>query len=57
MSKEEARRLERQELLITDILYIRAMFSSQILGPESLCKKKIPHHIKIPAHAWSTKYR
>jgi hypothetical protein len=22
-----------------------------------LCKKKIPHHIKMSAHIWSTKYR
>jgi hypothetical protein len=27
--------------------------SPQIL----LCKKKIPHHIKMSAHIWSTKYR
>jgi hypothetical protein len=27
--------------------------SSQIL----ICKKKIPHYIKMSAHIWSTKYR
>jgi hypothetical protein len=23
----------------------------------ALCKKEIPHHIKMSANAWSTKYR
>jgi hypothetical protein len=34
-----------------------ALFSYQILPQISLCKKKIPHHIKISANVWSTKYR
>jgi hypothetical protein len=32
------------------------MFSSSNSPQVSLCKKKILHHIKIPAHVWSTKY-
>jgi hypothetical protein len=34
-----------------------AMFRSQIFTQISLCKKKIPHHIKMSANAWSTKCR
>jgi hypothetical protein len=34
-----------------------ALFSSQIHPQILLCKKKIPHHIKILANAWSTKCR
>jgi hypothetical protein len=34
-----------------------ALFRSSILPQILLCKKKIPHHIKIPANAWSTKCR
>jgi hypothetical protein len=33
------------------------LFRSQILPQISLYKKKIPHHIKIPINAWSTKCR
>jgi hypothetical protein len=36
---------------------IWGLFRYQIFPQISLCKKKIPHHIKISAHAWSTKYR
>jgi hypothetical protein len=34
-----------------------ALFRSQISPQIPLCKKKIPHHIKMPAHVWSTKCR
>jgi hypothetical protein len=30
---------------------------AQIGVQNSLCKKKIPRHIKMPAYVWSTKYR
>ena len=32
-----------------------AMFSSLKIQNLALCKKKIPHHIKLAVHAWSTK--
>jgi hypothetical protein len=35
----------------------KAMFSSPIWHQILLCKKKIPRHIKMPAHTWSTKCR
>jgi hypothetical protein len=34
-----------------------ALFSSQIFSQILLCKKKIPHHIKMPVKAWNTKCR
>jgi hypothetical protein len=34
-----------------------AMFSSSNSPQILLCKKKIPYHIKMPAHVWSTKCR
>jgi hypothetical protein len=33
------------------------LFRSQIFPQIPLCKKKILHHIKMPAHIWSTKCR
>jgi hypothetical protein len=36
---------------------LRPHLDHQIHTQISLCKKKIPHHIKILAHAWSTKCR
>jgi hypothetical protein len=36
---------------------VLGLFSSQIFLQILLCKKKIPHHIKMPSNAWSTKYR
>jgi hypothetical protein len=33
------------------------LFSSQFHPQILLCKKKILHHIKMSANAWSTKYR
>jgi hypothetical protein len=36
---------------------VSALFTSQIFPQIPLCKKKILRHIKIPAHAWSTKCR
>jgi hypothetical protein len=35
----------------------RGLFRSQISSPNSTMQKEDSHHIKIPAHAWSTKYR
>jgi hypothetical protein len=35
----------------------KALFRSQIFPQIPLCKKKIPHHIKMSAHVWSTKCR
>jgi hypothetical protein len=35
----------------------RALFRSQILPQIPLCKKEIPHHIKMLVNAWSTKCR
>jgi hypothetical protein len=37
--------------------WFTAMFRCQIFPQIPLCKKKIPHHIKMPAHVWSTKCR
>jgi hypothetical protein len=34
---------------------VRGMFRFQIFSQIPLCKKKIPRHIKMSAHAWSTK--
>jgi hypothetical protein len=33
------------------------LFRSQIFPQIVLCKKKILHHIKMPAYVWSSKYR
>jgi hypothetical protein len=35
----------------------RSRLDSKVYLPNSLCRIPIPHHIKIPAHIWSTKYR
>jgi hypothetical protein len=35
--------------------YTRPCLDIQIHLQIPLCKKKIPHHIKMPAHIWSTK--
>ena len=32
-----------------------ALFSSPQMQTLALCKKKIPHHIKLAVYAWSTK--
>jgi hypothetical protein len=39
------------------VMVIRGLFRSQIFPQIPLCKKKILHHIKMPAHVWSTKCR
>jgi hypothetical protein len=36
---------------------LRPRLHFQIHPQILLCKKKIPHHIKIPAHVWNTKCR
>jgi hypothetical protein len=48
---------EEKDQRVHGELLIWALFSYQILPQISLCKKKIPHHIKMPANAWSTKCR
>jgi hypothetical protein len=35
---------------VVSCFVLKALFSSQILGPDSLCGKKILRHIKMPAH-------
>jgi hypothetical protein len=42
---------------VCDDVVIWGLFRSQILPQISLCKKKIPYHIKMPVKAWSTKCR
>jgi hypothetical protein len=41
----------------TEASYSLALFSFSNSPQILLCKKKIPHHIKMLAHIWSTKYR
>ncbi|RCV44081.1 hypothetical protein SETIT_9G345200v2 [Setaria italica] len=53
----EALTTEVQRLKLGDTSSSRAMFSYSQLPTLTLCKKKIPHHIKLAVHAWSTKCR
>jgi hypothetical protein len=39
------------------LIACRPCLVPQIWVQNVLCKNKIPRHIKIPAHAWSTKCR